>query len=102
MAIATPGADVADNTDADDPTKYKRLTVEIRVWLDCGIFQPGEAVPSITELAADRGWSRQTCARALQTLAEEGRLKFYPGLGYHVSGASQESGTAGQTEIKGT
>ena len=80
---------MTDDTDANDP-KYKRLTAEIRIWLDHGMFQPGEPVPSITDLAADRGWSRGTCARALQALAKEGRLEFYPGLGYYVSGPWQK------------
>jgi DNA-binding GntR family transcriptional regulator len=55
------------------------------------MFQPGEAVPSITDLAADRGWSRQTCSRAMRILAKEGRLTFYPGSGYHVSGPAEEN-----------
>jgi len=78
----------------DDPNvnvlKHQQLTADIRLWLDDGMFQPGEALPSITDLASDRGWSRQTCARALQTLAEEGRLEFYRGLGYYVSGSWQK------------
>jgi DNA-binding GntR family transcriptional regulator len=37
-------------------------------------------------LAADRKWSRQTCARALQTLEAEGLLTRYPGSGYYVTG----------------
>jgi DNA-binding GntR family transcriptional regulator len=78
---------MTDANSTNDPTKYKRLTAEIRAWLDTGVFQPGEPVPSITDLVTQRGWSRQTCARAMQALAEEGRLKFYVGLGYYVSGS---------------
>jgi DNA-binding GntR family transcriptional regulator len=76
---------MTDDSDANDPRKYMRLAAELRGWLDSGMFQPGEPVPSITDLASDRGWARLTCARALRTLAAEGRLKFYPALGYHVS-----------------
>lgn len=80
---------MTDDAGAGDP-KHKRLTAEIRAWLDQGMFQPGEPVPSITDLVADRGWSRQTCARALQALAKEGLLEFCPGHGYYVSGPWQE------------
>jgi DNA-binding GntR family transcriptional regulator len=72
-------------TDANDPTKYKQLAADIRGWLDSGMFKSGEAVPSITDLAADRGWVRPTCARAMRALVEEERLTFYPGRGYYVS-----------------
>lgn len=82
-------AGMTGDTSASDP-KHKRLTAEIRAWLDDGMFQPGEPVPSITDLASDRGWSRQTCARALQALVKEGRLEVYPGQGYYVSGPWQE------------
>lgn len=77
---------MADTTDVNDPRKYKRLTAELRDWLDSGMFKPSEPVPSITDLAAERGWARQTCARAVQALVTEGRLTFYPGRGYYVSG----------------
>lgn len=76
-------------TDGTEP-KHERLTADIRAWLDDGMFQPGEQMPSITDLSSDRGWSRQTCARALQTLAEEGQLESHPGLGYYVSGSRQK------------
>lgn len=65
--------------------KYKQLAADIRAWLDSGMFQPGEPVPSITDLATDRGCSRETCARALQSLAAEGLLTRYPGSGYYVT-----------------
>lgn len=65
--------------------KYKQLAADIRAWLDSGMFQPGEQLPSISDLAADRGWSRETCARALRSLEAEGLLVRYPGSGYYVN-----------------
>lgn len=67
------------------PLKYRQLTAQIRGWLDKGVFLPGDPVPSITALSTDRGWARQTCARALRVLADEGLLTLYPGAGYHVT-----------------
>ena len=81
---------MADELGANDPTKYNRLAAEIRTWIDCGMFQPGEPVPSITDLAAERGWARETCARALQSLEAEGWLTRYPGFGYYVTGPQRE------------
>jgi DNA-binding GntR family transcriptional regulator len=75
--IAAPGS--------DDPAKYKKLLADLRAQIRAGTLSPGEQVPSITRLATDTGWARQTCARALRELAAEGVLTRCPGLGYHVS-----------------
>jgi DNA-binding GntR family transcriptional regulator len=83
------------DTDVNDLTKYKRLAAEIRTWLDSGMFQPGEPLPSITDLAADRGWSRQTCAHVLQSLEAEGLLRRYPGFGYYVTAHQRPLGPEG-------
>jgi DNA-binding GntR family transcriptional regulator len=68
-----------------DPTKHKQLTATLRDQITTGKLTPGQPVPSITRLAAARGWSRQTCARALQSLESERLLIRYPGLGYYVA-----------------
>jgi DNA-binding GntR family transcriptional regulator len=80
------------DTDIKDLTKYQQLTADIRSWLDSGMFEPGERLPSIADLAVDRGWSREPCARALQILAAEGLLTRYRGLGYCVTGAARQPG----------
>jgi DNA-binding GntR family transcriptional regulator len=77
---------MADDADDTDPAAHERLAAEIRTWLASGMFQPGEPVPSITDLAAERGLPRRLCARALQTLEAEGALTRYAGLGYYVTG----------------
>lgn len=68
----------------DDPRKYLRLAAELRKKIEDGSLRPGERVPSITVLAAERGWARQTCGRALRMLKDEGLLRWIPGLGYYV------------------
>jgi DNA-binding transcriptional regulator YhcF (GntR family) len=68
-----------------DPTNYKRLAASLRAQTGVGAYEPGDAVPSITELARDSGWGRRVCSRALRLLEGEGLLTFYRGLGYHVS-----------------
>lgn len=68
----------------NDPRKYLRLAAELRKKIEDGSLRPGERVPSITVLAAERGWARQTCGRALRMLKDEGLLRWIPGLGYYV------------------
>jgi DNA-binding GntR family transcriptional regulator len=41
--------------------------------------------PSITTLSQQYGHARQTCAKALRTLEDEGLLTRIPGLGYYVT-----------------
>jgi DNA-binding GntR family transcriptional regulator len=78
-----PGGDYDE--DLDSPLKYVRLAAEVRGWLTSGRYRPGDRVPSIDALSAERGWSRPTCARALQALEAEGLLRRYPGAGYVVT-----------------
>jgi DNA-binding GntR family transcriptional regulator len=68
-----------------DPRKYVRLAAELRMQIEEGGLPAGHPVPSITRLAAERGWARGTCAGALQLLAEQGLLRRVPGLGYYVT-----------------
>jgi DNA-binding GntR family transcriptional regulator len=42
--------------------------------------------PSITTLSQQYGHARQTCAKALRILEEDGLLTRIPGLGYYVTG----------------
>jgi DNA-binding GntR family transcriptional regulator len=44
--------------------------------------------PSITTLSQEYGHARQTCAKALRTLEDEGLLTRIPGLGYYVTGTT--------------
>ena len=46
--------------------------------------------PSITTLSQQSGHARQTCAKALNVLVDEGLLIRYPGLGYYVVGSPRK------------
>jgi DNA-binding GntR family transcriptional regulator len=48
-----------------------------------GTLTPGMPTPSITTLSQDAGHARQTCAKALRILEDEGLLARIPGLGYY-------------------
>jgi DNA-binding GntR family transcriptional regulator len=59
-----------------------------------GKLQPGKPTPSITTLSQQYGHARQTCAKALRMLVEEGLLIRYPGLGYYVAGTPKPDSPA--------
>ena len=82
-------------SDESDPRAYVRLAARLRREIAEGTLTPGMPTPSITTLSQEYGHARQTCAKALHTLEEEGLLTRIPGLGYYVTGAA-EPGSAAQ------
>ena len=73
--------------DESDPRAYIRLAAELRRAIPEGKYPPGSPTPSITTLSQQYGHARQTCAKALRMLVDEGLLIRYPGLGYYVAGS---------------
>jgi DNA-binding GntR family transcriptional regulator len=72
-----------------------RLAARLRREIAEGTLAPGNPTPSITTLSQQYGHARQTCAKALRTLKDEGLLTRIPGLGYYVTRAA---GTAADAE----
>ena len=72
--------------DESDPRAYIRLATDLRRAIAEGTYPPGSPTPSITTLSQRYGHARQTCAKALGVLVDEGLLIRYPGLGYYVVG----------------
>jgi DNA-binding GntR family transcriptional regulator len=73
-------------SDESDPRAYVRLAARLRRDISAGVLAPGNPTPSITTLSQEYGHARQTCAKALRVLEDEGLLTRIPGLGYYVSG----------------
>jgi DNA-binding GntR family transcriptional regulator len=67
-----------------DPRVYKRMAGLVRQQITDGTLRSGQPVPSITSLSTQYGHARQTCAKGLRLLEEEGLLIRVPGLGYYV------------------
>jgi len=87
--------------DESDPRAYIRLAAELRRDIANGRLQPGKPTPSITTLSQQYGHARQTCAKALRMLVDEGLLIRYPGLGYYVAGTPRPdspASNAGETD----
>ena len=72
-------------SDESDPRAYVRLAARLRREIAEGKLTPGMPTPSITTLSQEYGHARQTCAKALRTLEDEGLLTRVPGLGYYVT-----------------
>ena len=72
--------------DETDPRAYIRLALALKRQIEEGKLPAGSPTPSITTLTQDHGHARQTCAKALRLLVDEGLLIRYPGLGYYVAG----------------
>jgi DNA-binding GntR family transcriptional regulator len=78
--MATPD----DVSTMPDPRRYRQMASEIRSLITSGKIAPGSPAPTISELSASYHAARQTCAKALQLLVQEGLLIRYPGAGYYV------------------
>jgi hypothetical protein len=84
---ATPGTgDTPGGANARrDPRRYRRIADEVRALITSGAIVPAEPAPTIAELAGEHGCARQTAAKALRVLVDEGLLIRYPGFGYYVA-----------------
>ena len=69
----------------NDPRAYIRMAALIRKQIAEGTLQPGDPTPSIDRLVRDHGHARQTCAKGLRLLVDEGLVHRVPGLGYYVT-----------------
>lgn len=72
-------------SDESDPRAYVRLAARLRRQIADGTLAPGMPTPSITSLCQELGHARQTCAKALRILEDEGLVNRVPGLGYFVT-----------------
>jgi DNA-binding GntR family transcriptional regulator len=83
-------------TEGNDPRRYRRIANDVRDLIASGQIAYGQPSPTLTELATTYGAARQTAAKALRLLEEEGVLTRYPGFGYYVTGPRAEVAPAGQ------
>jgi DNA-binding GntR family transcriptional regulator len=72
---------------SDDPRAYVRLAALLRGQIESGTLKSGQPTPSITTLSQEHGIARQTAAKALRLLEDEGLVYRVPGLGYYVRSA---------------
>jgi GntR family transcriptional regulator len=68
-----------------DPRAYRRLAALLRDQITSGMIVPGAQLAPIGELRRQHGHSRQTVAKAMGVLQQEGLICRWPGLGYFVA-----------------
>lgn len=83
----TEGATAAGEATAgnDDPRVYRRIETLVREQITAGTLEPGAPTPPINAFCQQFECARETAGKALRSLAEEGVLVRYPGLGYYVA-----------------
>jgi DNA-binding GntR family transcriptional regulator len=69
--------------DSDTPP-YQQIADELRGRIERGELQPGQRLPSITQLSQEYGVARVTSVKALKVLADEGLIVSRPGWGNFV------------------
>lgn len=72
---------------------YAQLIAQVKCAIAAGVLQPGEALPSLRELAAQLRVNPLTVARAYRELEQQGVINTEHGRGSYVS-----AGAAGQSE----
>lgn len=69
---------------ADDRPLYKQIADWLRTAIERGALVPNKRLPSETELMRQFGTTRTTVRRALEQLANEGRVRAQRGVGVFV------------------
>lgn len=70
----------------EDPRLYRRIHASLLARIDSGELPVGTRL-NIGLLADDWDTTRITVAKALRLLGDSGRLEFFAGLGWYVTGA---------------
>lgn len=63
----------------------ERVANDLRRRIEAGEFQPGQALPSVTELAEQYKVARATVSKALRTLVADGLVVTRPRWGAFVA-----------------
>ena len=59
----------------------RQVEVDLRRRCQAGEWQPGERMPAVAELAQHYGVARNTIAKALRRLADDGLVEIVPNWG---------------------
>lgn len=63
---------------------YKQITSQLRCAIAAGEIGPGDALPTVRQLAGDLGVNFNTVANAYRALAQEGLVETHQGRGARV------------------
>lgn len=68
-----------------DTPVYLQLAAIIRDQIELGELQPRRPIPSVRTLVERYGVARATAGKAIQVLADEGRVRLVKGRGWFVA-----------------
>jgi GntR family transcriptional regulator len=77
---------------------YRQIASGVRIHLVAGDFHPGEALPTVRQLALGLGINHNTVAEAYRLLAQEGWLELRRGEGAIVLDRPQPRAESGEVE----
>ena len=77
---------------------YAQLLAQVKRAIAAGVLQPGEALPSLRELAAQLRVNPMTVARAYRELEQAGVITTEHGRGSFISATAGESSAAFRRE----
>lgn len=84
--------------DLDAPVPaYEQVRQQLAAYIDAGILEPGDRLPSIRQLASDLGIATNTVQRAYRELEIEGVIKARGRHGTVVLPGAGKPGTAADT-----
>lgn len=84
--------------DASGKAPYRRIADQVIGRIDSGELQPGDGVPSVSQIMEAESVSRATAARVLTVLRSEGYVVATPGVGTVV--ATRKTLTAGSDRLR--
>ena len=70
---------------------YKKLTDDLKKQIDDGQYKPGDPLPSVRALAAERNVNPLTVSKAYQELQNAGLIAARRGLGVYVEPGAPEA-----------
>lgn len=68
-----------------DRAVWKQVAEELRNRINAGVYQPRQAIPSLTALVQEFGVARNTIRKVIAHLADEGLVRTEMGVGTFVS-----------------
>ncbi|HEY5798742.1 MAG TPA: GntR family transcriptional regulator [Burkholderiaceae bacterium] len=82
----------------DNAPIYRQLKERVVGMMLDGVLQPGDALPSVRQIAADYQLNPITVSRAYQELVDETLVEKRRGLGMYVSDGAREKLLASERE----
>lgn len=67
-------------------TKVQHLIDALSLAINQGVYQPGDALPSVNQISKEHNLSRDTVFKAYQELKQQGLVDSTPAKGYYVLG----------------